>query len=274
MSTYIKRSTVLVIPALVVMVFCFAGVPSASADIVVEGDRQFTDDVNACLNTYRNAPGIVGDAIRELESSEREHKVVDDPDWSNEPNDEAKSMDGSGSGTVTRVNEAELEVMKKSIPELANKDFCTGLLHELWHAVDADRGGWTDDTKDGVLEDEIEATTFQNFIHAIRGVEPRTSYGRIDISHIVLAGETTISTSFKHVKPGEYSEIYATVRTSPGAKVNVALSGPGVSTDAAQSVTANDKGEAKFTWRIVSYGTYEVTGTGDGNSFASSVNVN
>jgi hypothetical protein len=249
------------------------GSPTADAGITVTGDRQFTDDVNACLNTYRNAPGIVGDTIRELENSENDHSVIESPDWDNTPNDESDAMGGSGTGTVTRVDKAELEDLKKDFPELANKDFCTALLHELWHAADADGGGWSNDTTDGVLDDEIEATTFQNFIHSIRGVAIRTSYGGTDIGHILLAGETSVETSYKHVKPGEYSEVYSTVRTSPGAKVDATLSGPGVSGTAAQSVTADDKGVAKFTWKIVSYGKYTVAGDADGTAFSGTANV-
>ena len=47
----------------------------AGASIVVDGSREFRDGVNECLNTYRNAPGIVGDVIRELEKSDNEHRI-------------------------------------------------------------------------------------------------------------------------------------------------------------------------------------------------------
>lgn len=175
----------------VIVAFLFM-IPQANADIVVTGDREFTDDVNECLNTYRNAPGIVGDVIRELENSDNEHGILNSTDWNNTPNDGNEVIDGSGSGTVTRVDKAELEKYKKRFPELLNKDFCTALLHELWHAVDADRGSWTNDDVDGVNRDEVEATIFQNFVHAIRGVAPRTSYGGRDISHLVLVGDDIV----------------------------------------------------------------------------------
>jgi len=169
-------------------------VSQANASIVVTGGREFTDDVNRCLNTYRNAPGIVGDVIRELENSDNEHGILNSTDWSNTSNDIDEATGGSGSGTVTRVDKAELEKYKKRFPELLNKDFCTALLHELWHAVDADRGSRTShsDTIDGVKRNEVEATIFQNFVHAIRGVDPRTSYGGRDISHLVLVGDDIV----------------------------------------------------------------------------------
>lgn len=177
----------------VIVAFLFM-IPQASASIVVTGDREFTDDVNGCLNTYRNAPGIVGDVIRELENSDNEHGILNSTDWTNTSNDIDEATGGSGSGTVTRVDKAELEKYKESFPELLNKDFCTALLHELWHAVDADRGSRTShsDKVDGVKRNEIEATIFQNFVHAIRGVAPRTSYGGIDISDLVLAGDDVV----------------------------------------------------------------------------------
>ena len=164
-----------------VMLFFALSVPKADARIVVEGNRQFMDDVNECINTYRNTPGLVGDAIQELERSGNAHRITEAPDWENSANDATKASNGTGSGTHTKVDRAALERIKQRVPELANKDFCTALLHELWHAVDADRGTWSNTKLDEVWEDEIEATIFQNFIHALRGVPPRTSYGR-DIS--------------------------------------------------------------------------------------------
>jgi len=156
--------------------------PHAYAKIVAEGDQEFKDDIQVCLNTYRNKEGIVGDVIKELENSKNTHKISESPDWENSANDVAKANDGTGTGSHSRVSKEELEKIKKSVPELANKDFCTALLHELWHAVEADRGQWSDTKKDGVWEDEIQATIFQNFIHAIRGVDARTKYGGVDIS--------------------------------------------------------------------------------------------
>lgn len=163
----------------------------AFASFEIVGDREFRDDVNNCFNTYRNTPGIVGDAIRELEDSDNVHRIEESPDWSNASNDLDEATGGSGSGTVTRVEKEALEQYKKDFPELANKDFCTAFLHELYHSLDADRGTRTDhsDRVDGVKRNEVEATIFQNLIHAIRGVPPRTMYGGVDISHIVLAGD-------------------------------------------------------------------------------------
>ena len=268
--------------------------PQADASIVVDGDTKFTDDVNECLDTYKNVPGIVSDVIRELENSDNEHRITNSPDWSNTVNDADDAFDGTGTGTVTRVDKKELETYKESFEELENKDFCTALLHELWHAVDADRGEWTTDELGGVKRNEIEATIFQNFVHAIRGVDPRTAYGGTDISDYVLIGEdrteeiieepepepesepkteTSISTSYNHVAPGVYSEVYATVMASPGSTVQATLTGPGVSGPPTQTVIADGEGVARFTWRIVSYGNYTVSGIAGGNSFSSGVSV-
>ena len=285
-------------PLVLVIVFFFLFSSQAEASIVVNGNRGFTDDVNECLNTYRRVPGIVGDAIRELENSSNEHRIINSTDWTNTVNDGDNAFNGAGTGTVTRVDKAELEVYKTSFPELLNKDFCTALLHELWHAVDADRGEWSLDKLGGIKRNEIEATVFQNFVHAIRGVDPRTSYGRVDISQFVLVGddgeknsvttlapttiptptptaktETSVSTSFKHVAPGSYSEIYVIVTTGSGANIKITLSGPGVDSTPTQTSASDEKGIAKFTWKIVSFGNYNVSGIVNGESFSSRVNV-
>jgi hypothetical protein len=262
--------------SLVVASFVFF-TSQAEAKIVVEGDRQFTDDVNQCLITYGNATGIVGDVIKELGNSSKEHKILNSPDWNNTSNDVDQATGGAGSGTVTRVDKAELEKYKTTFPELKNKDFCTALLHELWHAVDANRGTRTshDDKVDGVKRNEVEATIFQNLIHAIRGVAPRTAYGGVEISLLQPAAvSTTASMRFAHVSPGVYSEVYATISTAPGAIVNATLSGPGVSGTASQSKTAGNDGVVSFTWRIVSFGTYTMNATSNGTPFSSTVSVN
>jgi len=291
MNSYAQKTiTYFIITLILVVAYFVVLIPQAEAKIVVDGSREFTDDVNNCLNTYRGAEGVVGDVIKELENSDNEHKIINSPDWNNIINNVDDAFNGKGTGTVTRVDKVKLEDYKKKIPALANKDFCTALLHELWHAVDADRGEWTTDKIDGVKRNEVEAVAFQNLIHAIRGVPPRTAYGGKDISkHVIMGGEepkeevknlepapkteVKVATSFNHVKPGEYSEIYATVTASPGASVEVKLSGPGVSGEPTQNIKADDKGVAKFTWRIVSYGDYKVTGTSEGQEFSSNINV-
>jgi len=172
-----------------VLVFLLALPSFADAKVTVVGDRAFADDINNCFNTYRNVEGVVGEVIRELENSEHEHQILNSPKWNNTSNDLEAATGGSGSGTVTRVNRAELEKIVKEVESLKHKDFCTALLHELWHAVDADRGTRTphSDKVDGVKRNELEATAFQNLIHAIRGVPPRTTYGGVDLSkHLVL----------------------------------------------------------------------------------------
>ncbi|MDX1607741.1 MAG: hypothetical protein R3251_00825 [Candidatus Spechtbacterales bacterium] len=303
--------------------------PSANASIVVEGDLEFRDEINDCLNTYRDVPGIVGDAIKELEESEHEHKIINSPSWNNSPNDVDEATGGSGSGTVTRVDKDRLEELIEQIEELENKDFCTALLHELYHALDADRGTRTshDVRIDGVKRNEVEATLFQNFIHAIRGVPPRTHYGDDISEHVVIGDEEAaevndiesqilievdedepeadteteeeeqpqspqqeeeesdqiteeeeqapaeVGMSFEHVVPGEYSEVYVTIQTSPGANVEATLSGPGVDSQATQTSTADGSGVARFTWRIISFGTYTVSGNASGAKFSSSVSV-
>lgn len=284
----------------VLSVFMLWSLP-AEAKIVVEGDRAFTDEVNNCFSTYGDTPGIVGDVIKELQDSDFEHKIIDSPDWTNTPNDVDKATGGSGSGSVTRVNSEKLKDYVKRIHSLKDKDFCTALLHEMWHAVDNDRGTRTphSHTIDGAKETEIEATLFQNFVHAMRGVPPRTTYGGIDISRHAVIGygdpvdepetvdeepseseseevtEVSVGTemTYSHVKPGVYSEVYLTVTAVPGATVDVTLKGPGVDREPNQSQVADGDGVAAFTWKIVLFGTYTADGTAAGAPFSASVGV-
>jgi hypothetical protein len=160
--------------------------PGAEAKVVVQGNREFTDAVNNCFSTYRNTPGLVGDVIKELENSKNEHRIVDDPAWENTPNDAEKAENGTGTGTVSKVNVSDYESGIKGIEELKHKDFCTTLMHELFHAVDADRGQWSQEKVEGIYKDEVEATIFQNLFHALRGVPPRTTYGAADLVKLGL----------------------------------------------------------------------------------------
>ncbi len=289
----IKLQRSVTIGAILAVAVFFLWSTAAEAKIVVEGDRAFTDEVNECFATYGDTPGIVGDVIKELQNSDFEHKIIDSPDWTNAANDYDKATGGSGSGSVTRVNPEKLKDYVKRLESLKNKDFCTALLHEMWHAVDNDRGTRTphDHKIDGAKETEIEASLFQNFIHAIRGVPPRTIYGGIDISKHVVIGhgdpveeteeepeepeETKVETkmSYNHTKPGEYSEVYLIVTTTPGATIDVTLKGPGVDGEPDQSQSADSDGVAKFIWRIVSFGTYSVEGMSAGTPFTTSVGV-
>ncbi len=297
MTTTATHTSIVIQKTLIICLISLAwlvSVSPAEAKILVEGDREFTDDINSCLNTYRDTPGLVGEVIKELENSTHDHTIIESPDWSNAPNDIAKATGGSGSGSVTRVDKAELEKYKNDFPELKDKDFCTALLHELWHAVDNNRGTRTAHSEkvDGVKRNEIEATIFQNFVHALRGVPPRTMYGGVDMSKILSTSEispaspkdktsqesTTTATAqlnFKHVQPGVYSEIYVTITTTPKTALSVTLSGPGVDSAPTQIGTTGDTGLAKFTWRIVSYGQYVLAGilSDTGENFSGTINV-
>jgi len=296
----IKRQRSVTLGMVLATALFFLWSTAAQASIVVEGDRAFTDEVNECFATYGDTPGIVGDVIKELQDSDYEHKVIDSPDWTNAANDYDEATGGAGSGSVIRVNSEKLKDYVARLESLKHKDFCTAFLHEMWHAVDNDRGTRTphSHTIGGAKETEIEATLFQNFIHAIRGVPPRTLYGGIDISQHVVIGhgeevvepeeeeeelepepeepqetEVTAEMTYNHTKPGVYSEVYLTVTTTPGATIDVTLKGPGVDGEPDQSQTADADGVAKFTWRIAQFGTYSVNGMAADKQFISAVSV-
>lgn len=66
-----------------------------------------------------------------------------------------------------------------------------------------------------------------------------------------------IETSFAHVAPGEYSEIYVSVQSlEPGTDVTAVLNGPAVNPPNTQSARADEFGNVHFTFRIFQFGTY------------------
>ncbi len=90
--------------------------------------------------------------------------------------------------------------------------------------------------------------------------ESSTSLGAEDIENSVgLNFEGVgIEGSFAHVKPGEYSEVYAVATgLTPGDEITGRLHG-GQHTGTPQVIVVDDNGVAYFTWRISQFGTYEV----------------
>lgn len=75
-----------------------------------------------------------------------------------------------------------------------------------------------------------------------------------------------VEMAYDHVKPGEYSEVYAVVMTEPGEEVSAKLEGPAVERTGFQSVIADKNGQAYFTWKIFQYGTYVVSGANGSNA--------
>ena len=62
--------------------------------------------------------------------------------------------------------------------------------------------------------------------------------------------------SFIHTVPGECSEIYVSVSTTPGTDVTVELSGPAVDSPNEQMKTTDSNGTAHFTFKIFKFGVY------------------
>lgn len=202
MNEYSIKKRFLFIAIFSVMASLLLFIAPAHATIIIEGDKEFKKTINHCLDTYRNSPGKLGDVIKELEDSKNEHRIVSGkhvPGMSVTPNNGANARNGKGTGTVTKANESYYKWLRKSTKilkeELKYKDFCTAIWHELWHVVDADRGEWSQDRVDDVLRDEIEAVRFQNLVHTIRGVKPRTSFVHDISKHLGLSNNSDDSNS-------------------------------------------------------------------------------
>lgn len=87
------------------------------------------------------------------------------------------------------------------------------------------------------------------------------------------SSKPTLELSFDHVKPGEYSEVYAVVTgLTPGDEVTARLTGGGHN-GTPQVVDADENGVAHFTYRITQYGTYTVDASGPGFSTSDKIEV-
>ena len=86
-------------------------------------------------------------------------------------------------------------------------------------------------------------------------------------SEIYQIEATDVELTFDHESPGEYSEVYGSVRGIPGEDVEVTLSGPGVMNTDTKVVTIGEDGYTTVTWRINQYGTYEASMTPYGIEF-------
>ncbi len=78
---------------------------------------------------------------------------------------------------------------------------------------------------------------------------------------------------YEHVKPGEYSEIYADITAKPVVYVSLTITGPGIIGNSAKSGTTDGEGYIGFTWQINRYGDYMINGTAGGQSISSSISV-
>lgn len=80
--------------------------------------------------------------------------------------------------------------------------------------------------------------------------------------------------SFAHVKPGEYSEVYAVVTgLTPGDTIKASMTGPGYESPSTQEADADENGVAHFTWRIHQYGDYDISATGKEIGYGEAITV-
>jgi hypothetical protein len=85
-----------------------------------------------------------------------------------------------------------------------------------------------------------------------------------------------IELAYEHVAPGEYSEVYGAVTGLPGESYTVTLSGPGVANPQPRTVTIDEEGYVRVTWRVTQYGTYTAThnfADSDGTSFETKATI-
>lgn len=89
-------------------------------------------------------------------------------------------------------------------------------------------------------------------------VEDEESKSAVTTGEEFDRGHIAIESTFSHVKPGEYSEIYVSVTgLNRGQEVTVRLSGGG-HTGTPQVVEADSNGVAHYTYRITQHDTYDI----------------
>ena len=72
----------------------------------------------------------------------------------------------------------------------------------------------------------------------------------------------TVEATFAHVKPGEYSEVYAVVTgLTPGTQTTARMFAEWSPNGVQQVVDADKNGVAHFTWRITVPGKYNINVT-------------
>src|SRR3990167_285362 len=150
----------------------------ANATIIIKGDDDdFSKAIKECLAEYEKIGGTLGKITERLKDSKNQHIIEEGNDYSSVPSDGKKATDGTGTGSHTRVSKKNWETIKKKFDSLKSKDFCAALLHELWHAVDADMGSFDTSKKDGVKVYEFEAVLIQNIYHKAKKLAERETYG-------------------------------------------------------------------------------------------------
>lgn len=83
-----------------------------------------------------------------------------------------------------------------------------------------------------------------------------------------------VEATFAHVKPGEYSEVYAVVTgLTPGTETTARMFAEWSTNGAPQVVDADQNGVAHFTWHITQYGTYNINVTTTGGGYTGGATV-
>jgi len=90
------------------------------------------------------------------------------------------------------------------------------------------------------------------------GLPPEVQEQQIEMAGEARPDEDVydVETTFEHVAPGEYSEIYVRFKSTPNIPVSVVLNGIDGKQQEIIGVTSDENGEGHVTFRITQFGNY------------------
>jgi len=152
-----------------------------SSDIIIHGNQQFRNQVNAALTKFIEASPELRQIIEGLQNSSRQHIVNHNTNGTlrtephNQPNGTSPESGGNGSGSSSTVQWDP--TITDPLGEGIN-DACVTLIHEFRHSFDLDRG--VIDTRDtdgnGIMDAEESASRTENAYRRSAGLGQRLNY--------------------------------------------------------------------------------------------------
>ena len=145
--------------------FVVTGLPTreARAHIVIQGDANFVECVEMCIQKILASGGAAAANINTLVSSSHVHSIKPGTGYgSNTPHDGSKATDPTGGGTGS-TTEWDKTWNKNYIGDTTKSDPCANLAHELTHAGDANGGTWDCSAgHNGIAKKEVKACGVEN----------------------------------------------------------------------------------------------------------------
>uniref|UniRef100_UPI000AC5F679 RHS repeat-associated core domain-containing protein n=1 Tax=Bacteroides togonis TaxID=1917883 RepID=UPI000AC5F679 len=144
-------------------------------------DTKYQSQVKADLKQLKRDDPVVGKMITELEKSENIHEITMPDERSRYQNatlyNSQKAEEETPQGSVVFYDPERKEVGSENV-----RTSRVGLVHELQHALDLDKGAFDPNTRiNGILKMDIRAVNIENRIRKVTGDTKRIRYGKKEI---------------------------------------------------------------------------------------------